>query len=169
MRLIAFCVFSFVIACGGSRKQPAQPRLDDTSKADSRERTRGEQKSKGDMTVTASTGDDLSWLAPVYFAFDSTELSPATRDTLARLHDWLAAHPKVTVTIEGHCDEHGTAEYNIGLGQRRSQIMTDYLVRLGTRPKQVTPISYGSERPAVEGHDEVAWSKNRRGEFRVGP
>lgn len=119
--------------------------------------------------MTSDSGDDLSWLSPVYFSFDSAELLPATRETLSQLHDWLAKHPKATITIEGHCDEQGTTEYNIGLGQRRAQAMADYLARLGTTGSRVSPVSYGAERPAVDGHDEVAYSKNRRGEFRMAP
>ncbi len=170
MRQVVFGIAAvLMIACGGSAKKPTAARPDRTSTEDDRlkEPTRVEQ-NKGDMTVTTNTGDDLSWLAPVYFEFDSSDLTQATRDTLARLHDWLAAHPKTTLTIEGHCDEQGTTEYNIGLGQRRAQVMTDYLSRLGTDAKRLSPVSYGAERPVAEGHDEVAWSKNRRGEFRVG-
>jgi peptidoglycan-associated lipoprotein len=81
----------------------------------------------------------------------------------------LGSHPKAALTIEGHCDEQGTTEYNIGLGQRRAQNMADYLRRLGTDPTRVHAFSFGAERPAVEGHDELAWSKNRRGELRVAP
>ncbi|MBA3462787.1 MAG: OmpA family protein [Deltaproteobacteria bacterium] len=127
------------------------------------------ERSPGDVTVATSTGDDLWWLEPIYFAFDSSELTPHARDTLVKLHQWMVQHPKATVSIEGHCDEQGTTEYNIGLGQRRAQSLTDYLVRLGTDDKRVQPTSFGSERPAVEGHDEVAWQRNRRGEFRVRP
>jgi len=123
----------------------------------------------GDVTVASATGDDLSWLAPIYFEFDSTDLSTTARDTLAQLHAWMTAHPKAALTIEGHCDEQGTTEYNIGLGQRRAQNMTNYLGRLGTDPKRVRTVSFGAERPAVDGHDEVAWSKNRRGEMHVAP
>ena len=116
---------------------------------------------------TTNTGEDLSWLSAVYFELDSSELLPQTRVTLERLHNWLVAHPKTSLTIEGHCDEQGTTEYNIGLGQRRAQAMVDYLARLGTDSRRLAAISYGAERPAVDGHDEIAWAKNRRGEFRV--
>ncbi len=123
----------------------------------------------GDVTVASTTGDDLSWLAPIYFEFDSSDLSAKARDTLARLHEWMAAHPKAALTIEGHCDEQGTTEYNIALGQRRAQNIANYLGRLGTDSKRVRAVSFGAERPAVDGHDEVAWSKNRRGELYVAP
>jgi peptidoglycan-associated lipoprotein len=148
--------------CGGKAKKPHSPAIDEPSRSAS---STSQTATPGGATVTGNDGEDLSWLSPVYFELDSAELVPATRDTLARLHDWLAAHPSSTITIEGHCDEQGTTEYNIGLGQRRAQAMTDYLVRLGTSGKRVSPVSYGAERPAVDGHDEVAWSKNRRGEF----
>ncbi|NVB80164.1 MAG: peptidoglycan-associated lipoprotein Pal [Kofleriaceae bacterium] len=156
---------SFAIGCGGKSKKPHGPAIDEPSRAGTS--TSQTTATPGGATVTSNDGDDLSWLAPVYFAFDSSDLVPQTRDTLARLHDWLSAHPKATITIEGHCDEQGTTEYNIGLGQRRAQAMTDYLVRLGTNSNRVSPVSYGAERPVADGHDEVAWSKNRRGEFSV--
>lgn len=168
VRFLPLLVSCFlVVACGGSRKTPARP-VDDRAALRGAEAVEREPQTTA-ATVTASTGDDLSWLSPVYFAFDSSDLTAATREALVRLHEWLAVHPKAALTIEGHCDEQGTTEYNIGLGQRRAQAMVDYLVRLGTAASRLQATSYGAERPAVEGHDEVAWSKNRRGEFRVGP
>lgn len=117
--------------------------------------------------ATMPADDDLSWLEPVYFTFDSVELSVATRGVLERLHHWLVAHPTATLLVEGHCDEQGTTEYNIALGQRRAQALTDFLVRLGTDARRINSISYGAERPVAGGHDESAWARNRRGEFRV--
>jgi peptidoglycan-associated lipoprotein len=168
MRLALLLLLVFSWSCSKSAKRtttpvgvhsPAPGALDDSRPADE----------KGDIAVATNTGDDLSWLGPVYFQFDSAELTQPTRDTLARLADWLAAHPKVVMTIEGHCDEQGTTEYNLGLGDRRARAIVDYLTRLGAHPDRLRAISYGSERPAVDGHDEVAWSKNRRGELRAAP
>ncbi len=156
-------------ACGGSSKKSTPPRVDDNSRGNPAEASRSDQRDRGDTTLTTNTGDDLSWLAPVYFPFDSVELTASTRDTLAKLHAWLGTHPKTVLTIEGHCDEQWTTEYNVALGQRRAQAMADYLGRLGTASSRINTISFGAERPVVDGHDEVAWSKNRRGEFRVGP
>lgn len=155
-----------LIACGSSSKKRTIP-VDKTAGGE-RSTTPAQGTQKGDVSLTTNTGDDLSWLAPVYFELDSSELLPETRETLARLHAWLGGPGKTTLTIEGHCDEQGTTEYNIGLGQRRAQAMVDYLARLGTESSRLTAVSYGAERPAVDGHGEVAWAKNRRGEFRVG-
>lgn len=168
-RLLIVCVVAGLTACGSSSKKSVKPVTDVSSDAGRGEKpASGNEVNKGDMTVSTDTGDDLSWLTPIYFAFDSAELLPATRATLERLSSWLAAHPKVSLTIEGHCDEQGTTEYNVALGQRRAQAIADYLSRLGTDAQRLTATSYGSLRPAVDGHDEVAWAKNRRGEFRVG-
>lgn len=168
MRLaILGCLSCLIVACSSparTRKArlgytPSPGRLEEATPVD-----RG-----GDVTVASTTGDDLSWLAPIYFEFDSSDLSARARDTLAQLHEWMAAHPRAALTIEGHCDEQGTTEYNIGLGQRRAQNIANYLGRLGTDPKRARTVSYGAERPAVDGHDEIAWSKNRRGELYVAP
>src|SRR4051812_4501891 len=164
--LIHLVTGALLVGCGGKAKGKAtMVEVDNSSSA--RDTQRGETSKQPDATITATTGEDLSWLRTVYFAFDSSDLSVDTRETLAKLADWLAAHPKVAITIEGHCDEQGTTEYNIALGQRRAQAMVDYLARMGTSARRLTAVSYGAERPADDGHDEVAWSKNRRGEFRV--
>ena len=168
MRNLLVGVSSLVlIACGsGQKKKPVG--VADKPVAGDRSTATSQGTNKGDVTLSTNTGDDLSWLTPVYFELDSSDLLPQTRDTLARLHAWLGAHPKTTLTIEGHCDEQGTTEYNIGLGQRRAQAMVEYLARLGTQAGRLSAVSYGAERPAADGHDEIAWAKNRRGEFRVG-
>lgn len=166
--IIALLIMVSAASCASSRKPPARPGND--SRVTAVERGEETGRSAGvAATVTASTGDDLSWLSPVYFALDSADLSADTRDALVLLHRWLEAHPGTALTIEGHCDEQGTTEYNIGLGQRRAQAMADYLVRLGTGESRLGAVSFGAERPAVDGHDEVAWARNRRGEFRVTP
>lgn len=100
----------------------------------------------------------------IYFEFDSTSLSGEARDVLERLGAWLAKHP-ARVVIEGHADDRGTTEYNIALGQRRAQVIAEYLVRLGVEATHLETISYGEERPAAEGEGESAWAQNRRGEL----
>lgn len=162
-RFLVFLFVMFLFACGGKSKKAANtPRLT----ADPTERPGPTRDATADVTVTSSDGEDLSWLVPVYFDFDSSDLSSTTRDTLSRLHDWLAKHGGQTLTIEGHADEQGTTEYNVALGQRRAQAIVEYLGRLGTDIRRLRPVSFGDTRPAVDGHDEVAWAKNRRGEFR---
>jgi len=104
-------------------------------------------------------------LKTVYFALDSWALDDATRATLDANARILRDNTAITVRVEGHCDERGTVEYNMSLGQKRADAVRDYLVGAGVAQNRVSTISYGKERPAVEGHDESAWSKNRRAEF----
>jgi peptidoglycan-associated lipoprotein len=99
----------------------------------------------------------------VYFDYDSSEIRADAQSNLKKFADFSKANDVKGVTIEGHADERGTREYNLALGDRRAVSVKKYLVGLGLSPDQVTTISYGKERPAVEGHDEAAWAKNRRG------
>lgn len=98
----------------------------------------------------------------VFFGFDRYDLTPEARATLDRQAAWLKRYPAVTVTIEGHCDERGTREYNLALGERRANAVKNYLVAQGIDPSRITTISYGKERPAVLGSNEAAWAQNRR-------
>jgi peptidoglycan-associated lipoprotein len=99
----------------------------------------------------------------VYFAFDKYDLSGDAQATLRRQAEWLNTYGNVTVTVEGHCDERGTREYNLALGERRATAVKNYLVALGVSASRIQTISYGKERPAVLGSNEEAWAKNRRG------
>jgi len=99
----------------------------------------------------------------VFFDFDKYNLKPQSREALQRQAVWLKKFPSVTVTVEGHCDERGTREYNLALGERRANSVKNYLVALGVNPNRIKTISYGKERPAVTGSNEAAWSQNRRG------
>jgi len=106
--------------------------------------------------LEASAGDR------VFFAFDRSDISPEARQILARQADWLRRYPNVTVTIEGHCDERGTREYNLALGERRAQAAKNVLVASGISASRISTISYGKERPAVVGSSEEAYAQNRR-------
>jgi peptidoglycan-associated lipoprotein len=106
--------------------------------------------------LEASAGDRI------FFAFDRSDISPEAREILARQADWLRRYPNVTVTIEGHCDERGTREYNLALGERRAQAAKNVLVALGIPVSRISTISYGKERPAVVGSTEEAYAQNRR-------
>jgi peptidoglycan-associated lipoprotein len=99
----------------------------------------------------------------VFFDFDKSDIKPEGRTTLQRQADWLKQYPNVTVTVEGHCDERGTREYNLALGERRATAVKKMLVALGVPANRVSTISYGKERPAVVGSTEAAWAQNRRG------
>lgn len=101
----------------------------------------------------------------VYFDFDQSSLTADARSVLERKAAWLTSNPSASVNIEGHCDERGTVEYNIALGERRARSAMDFLVDLGTNASRLSTISYGEEKPVDPGHDEAAWSKNRRAHF----
>ena len=98
----------------------------------------------------------------VFFDLDSTSLSTEARAVLERQAFWLNQYASVSIVLEGHCDERGTREYNLALGERRATAAKDYLVALGVDPSRITTISYGKERPAVLGSDESSWGQNRR-------
>lgn len=98
----------------------------------------------------------------VYFGFDSSVLSEKAQATLDRQAAFLASQPSLRITVEGHCDERGTREYNLALGERRASVVRDYLVAKGVDSARVRSVSYGKERPAAVGSDAVAWAKNRR-------
>lgn len=103
----------------------------------------------------------------VYFDFDKYNLRPDAKAALDANYQLLTEYGDAIVKIEGHCDERGTVEYNLSLGEKRARAAMEYLVGLGISANRVSIISYGKERPAVMGSDEAAWSKNRRCEFRI--
>jgi peptidoglycan-associated lipoprotein len=98
----------------------------------------------------------------VFFARDDSAINPEGRIILERQAAWLTQNPTATVTVEGHCDERGTREYNLALGERRAQMVRNTLVALGIDAGRIATITYGKERPSAVGDDEVAWAQNRR-------
>lgn len=115
----------------------------------------------------ASTEREASQFGDVYFEFDSDVLSQDTREILNVHAKWLMAHRDYIVRIEGNCDERGSIEYNLALGQRRADSAMKYLVDLGVDKSRISTVSYGKERPIDPGHNEDAWTKNRRDHFSV--
>lgn len=101
----------------------------------------------------------------IYFDFDSSAITEFAQEVLVKKADWMRANPSTNVSIEGHCDERGTNEYNLALGERRALVVKNYLVNLGISPARMTTVSYGEERPADPGQTEAAWAKNRRAHF----
>jgi peptidoglycan-associated lipoprotein len=106
-------------------------------------------------------------LADVFFDYDSANLTDASRGTLDANGKVLADNASTNITIEGHCDERGTVEYNLALGDRRAGAARDYLVRYGVSSGRIQTISYGEERPFATGSDEASWAQNRRAHFAV--
>uniref|UniRef100_A0A832HZT4 Peptidoglycan-associated protein n=1 Tax=Eiseniibacteriota bacterium TaxID=2212470 RepID=A0A832HZT4_UNCEI len=115
----------------------------------------------------APAPDAASQLRDVFFAFDSYALDDAARAALDATARVLRDNPDMNLTIEGHCDERGTVEYNQALGERRAGAARDYLVAAGIAPSRLHVISYGKERPFATGSDESAWAQNRRAHFVV--
>ncbi|MDR2338223.1 MAG: peptidoglycan-associated lipoprotein Pal [Deltaproteobacteria bacterium] len=116
-------------------------------------------------TVPASVPGDI--IQDVHFAFDSAALSPVAKSTLQEAATWLKANANRVVVIEGHCDERGTVEYNLVLGEKRARSVYEYLRGLGIPARQMSTISYGEEFPLDPAHNESAWAKNRRAHFAV--
>lgn len=124
----------------------------------------------------ADTGADESFLSAaqinarhllrtIHFDYDSAEIRGDQRATLQANADWLREHPNVRILIEGHCDERGTRDYNLALGDQRAQAASAYLTSLGIGAGRIETISYGEENPVATGEGEQFWSQNRRGEF----
>jgi len=114
------------------------------------------------LSVKMTLEDKVLQLETIHFDYDSYELRPDAIKILEESARLLKQYPAATVTIEGHCDERGTVEYNIALGERRAWAVKSYLVDYGIDPENLITISYGKEKPIDPGHDEDAWEKNRR-------
>lgn len=118
--------------------------------------------SSGDLRVVNEEATRLGFSPNVYFEFDKSDLADSTRQALARNADFLKKRGEFTITIEGHCDERGTNEYNLALGERRSNAVKSYLSSLGVATDRMQTISYGEERQVCSTVEESCWSQNRR-------
>ncbi len=116
--------------------------------------------------ATAAKASAAVALETVYFDFDKSDLRKDSRDVLSKNAEALLKQvADAKIQIAGHCDERGSDEYNLALGERRAKSVAKYLTTLGVKADRISTISYGKEKPAVQGNDEAAWSKNRRAEF----
>ena len=160
--ILSIFIALFISACSTTPKDTADSSGAGTSSSD-------DSSDGGTLTVTDGTGlvpgsqEDLIVNVGdrVFFDYDSAELDEDAQELLQDQVAWIKQHD-VSVTIEGHCDERGTREYNLALGEKRAQAVKNYLTRMGVPPQRVTTISYGKERPAVIGSNDGAWSQNRR-------
>lgn len=140
---------------------PAPPPGED--KAQSAPATPGDQGFKGDPL------DDPNGILSkrvVYFGYDSSDVSDEYREMIQAHAGYLANHPQVSITLEGHCDERGTREYNLALGERRARAVRQLMIVQGVSPRQLRIISYGEEKPISMGHDDQSWQQNRRVEIK---
>lgn len=132
-------------------------------------RLRDLEASKGRIggSMASSREEEEFEKAMIFFEFDRYDLTPEAKAILEKKASWLLAHPEYRLRIEGHCDERGTNEYNLALGDRRANAAKNYLVYLGVSPERISTISYGEERPLDPGKTEEAYRKNRRAEFKL--
>ena len=161
--LISALLVLFVAACATKPK-------DEGESSGSGSSSSGDSVSEGTITETSGSGivagsqEDLIVNVGdrVFFGYDSSDLDSDALELLQDQVAWLKQNSGVSVTIEGHCDERGTREYNLALGEKRAQAVKNYLIGLGINPDRVSTISYGKERPAVVGSNDGAWAQNRR-------
>ena len=161
---ISIFMVLFVAACATTPKDSADSSGSGSSSSGS------DVSSEGTITETTGSGivsgsqEDLIVNVGdrVFFGYDSSDLDSDALELLQDQVAWLKQNSDVTVTIEGHCDERGTREYNLALGEKRAQAVKNYLIGLGVNPDRVSTISYGKERPAVVGSNDGAWAQNRR-------
>jgi peptidoglycan-associated lipoprotein len=172
----------FLLACGkkeiqteGLTTPPAgeQGKEDDAEKAKKRARIREQELTEQQLREKALAEEEARRKAmavefeneDVYFEFDQFVLSDSAKAVLNKKAKWLKDRPNSKALIEGHCDERGSTEYNLALGQKRAEAAMQFIIALGITPARLSTISYGKEQPADPGHTEAAWAKNRRAHF----
>lgn len=184
IRAIALSLFLVLAGCATAPQEPTDTTTDETDAAAETDtgtsaETDGMQDGEGPRRLTAeecppdcpfsrdAIEDSSGLLADrtIYFEFDSSSVQEKFMDTIRRHAAYLAEYSDVDVRLEGHTDERGSREYNVGLGARRADAVSRLLQAYGASNRQIETISYGEEVPAVEGHNEEAWAKNRRVEI----
>jgi len=172
MHVLAIAVLSLGLAACQKPTKPdeAGTASGDTGAAASSSGLGGDASAAGGTTGAALTPQqqalaDLQQKSVVYFEYDSSEIRPEYVPVVAAHASYLVKYPTARVRLEGHTDERGSREYNIGLGERRAQTVRRALLVQGVAEAQITTVSYGEERPAVEGSDEAAYAQNRRVEL----
>jgi peptidoglycan-associated lipoprotein len=171
--LVALSITAFLSACSSKPKPEIVPPQQPTKQQPvTRPSTSGQTNSPISASPTNSNSavpgsqQDLAQSAGsdrVFFGYDADTLDATAQDTLKRQAEWLAKYPNVRLQIEGHCDERGTREYNLALGDRRAEAVRSYLSTLGVASNRLTTISYGKERPEAVGSDDTSYAQNRRG------
>ena len=161
--LVSILLMFFVAACATKPKDDADASGSGSSSTDSAVSDGNITETSGSGIVSGSQEDLIVNVGDrVFFGYDSSDLDSDALELLQDQVAWLKQNSDVSVTIEGHCDERGTREYNLALGEKRAQAVKNYLIGLGISPDRVSTISYGKERPAVVGSNDGAWAQNRR-------
>lgn len=149
----------FVVGCSSTSEKKDDSSSDtDTLVTDNTDATNMELNGSSDESTAGP-------LRTIYFDYNSSSLSFAAREALETNAEFLKQSDNIAIQIEGHADERGGIQYNIALGEKRAQSVKDYLTALGVSSERITTVSYGKDRPLAFGHDEEAWSKNRRANF----
>ncbi|MEJ2470585.1 MAG: peptidoglycan-associated lipoprotein Pal [Desulfuromonadales bacterium] len=169
LALVVLFLASGLIGCATSKPMTTG---DDQSKVSQSDMSQqGDVKGVGQQDSMTSEAvpshEQMAGMKTIYFDFDQFTLSDQARATLADNAEYLKANAGTQVVIEGHCDERGSDEYNLALGESRALAAKSYLVSLGIDPQRLSVISYGEEKPAVLGSTESAWAMNRRAEFKA--
>jgi peptidoglycan-associated lipoprotein len=147
-----------------SAASPAEPGKSSSS-AQTGAATKGGTTGRAVAPVQAGATQRPDLKRSVYYEYDKYDVKAEYRALLENHARWLKANPQARLTVEGNCDEHGSREYNLALGQRRAESVTKMLVLMGARPDQIEAVSFGEEKPRANGHDDKAWSENRRSDF----
>jgi len=164
--ILGIVAFSFLLMGCPSKTPPVEETTQSaaTTGADQGQAEAGDA-DRPDRGQVEAMAELIASLGTIYFDFDKYNLREDARRILDLNAEILKTNPDVNIVIEGHCDERGTNEYNLALGENRAKAAKDYLVRLGIDASRITTLSYGEEQPVAMGHDEESWSQNRRGEF----
>jgi len=163
LAFLALCAIT-VVGCGGSEAvKEEEPVEEQVTPPAVEEAPVAEEVTEAPKEEIKSS--DLTSERKIYFDFDRSEIKPEFRAIVESHAQYLMANPSATVAIEGHCDERGTREYNMALGERRAHSVLQMLTLLGVSKSQIRTVSYGEERPDVEGHEESSWQWNRRAVF----
>jgi len=166
--LLMLLIAAFLSACStssGSKKESAVVEDQGSAATGSSTQTYGTGKESSYGISELDDPDNPLAKRIIYFEYDSSDIQPEYRGVVEAHAQYLAANPKAVLSLEGHADERGSREYNLALGERRAQAVKNQMTVLGASPEQIHTISYGEERPVAEGHDETAWSQNRRVEL----
>ena len=172
--LVAAALIVGMTGCKSKKPETIDPGFDDGSTRSSSQDDSSMRDSTGsialeDIDISSLRFEPNVNLQRIYFDYDSDVLRSDAQATLRENYSYMQQNPQLVVLVEGHCDERGTQEYNLALGERRALAAREYLVRLGANPRQITTVTYGEEAPIASGHSESAWSQNRRGEFKTAP
>ena len=187
MIVLAFICSSFLLMTSCAKKQiqvsePVQPATqevkaeEDEAKAAEEAKSAAEQEARAeaerqarlrDLKMAQKLADEIRNFEAenIYFAFDRSDLTDESKSALREKGNWLRANGDYSVNISGNCDERGTAEYNLALGERRAHAAKKFLMGLGISENRLATISYGEERPVDPGHNDEAWAKNRNDQF----